>query len=46
LDGLFRISGVGAFFGFIVEGESLKAASDIMGAGTGLVKKQVQEWKD
>jgi hypothetical protein len=46
LDALFVVSGVGAFFGFMVEGESLKAASDIMGAGTGLVKTQVKEWKN
>jgi hypothetical protein len=46
LNVLFVVSGVGAFFGFMVEGESLKAASDIMGAGTGLVNKQVKEWKD
>ncbi len=28
-----------------VEGESLKAANNIMDEGTALVKKQVEEWK-
>jgi hypothetical protein len=28
-----------------VEGESLKAAKDIMSKGTALVKKHVEDWK-
>jgi hypothetical protein len=30
----------------VIEGESLKAANDIMGEGTSLVKKQVEECKE
>jgi phosphoglucosamine mutase len=40
---LIRASGTEPFIRLTVEGESLKAANDIMGRGTALVKKQFEE---
>jgi phosphoglucosamine mutase len=42
---LIRASGTEPLIRLTVEGESLKAAKDIMGKGTALVKKRVEKWK-
>ena len=42
---LIRASGTEPLIRLTVEGESLKAAKDIMGKGTALVKKHVEDWK-
>jgi phosphoglucosamine mutase len=42
---LVRASGTEPLIRLTVEGESLKAAKDIMGKGTALVNKRVEEWK-
>jgi phosphoglucosamine mutase len=42
---LIRASGTEPLIRLTVEGESLKAAKDIMSKGTALVKKHVKEWK-
>ncbi len=43
---LIRASGTEPLIRLTVEGESLKAANDIMGRGTALAKKQSEEWKN
>ena len=42
---LVRASGTEPLIRLTVEGESLKAAKDIMGKGTALVNRRVEEWK-
>jgi phosphoglucosamine mutase len=42
---LIRASGTEPLIRLTVEGESLKAAKDIMSKGTALVKKHVEDWK-
>ena len=42
---LIRASGTEPLIRLTVEGESLKAAEDIMSKGTALVKEQVEDWK-
>ena len=42
---LIRASGTEPLIRLTVEGESLKAARDIMEKGTGIVRKHVEDWK-
>ncbi|MEM4733669.1 MAG: phosphoglucosamine mutase, partial [Candidatus Bathyarchaeia archaeon] len=42
---LIRASGTEPLIRLTVEGESLKAARDIMGRGTALIKQHIEEWK-
>jgi phosphoglucosamine mutase len=43
---LIRASGTEPLIRLTVEGESLKAANDIMGRGIALVEKQLEEWRN